>query len=125
MARQATIYVIDDDHAVRDSLRMLLEVEGFAVVDFASGAEFLRAARADGPACLLLDVNMPGMSGIELLERVRGDNPLMPVVLMTGRPSRATARAAERAGAALLEKPFRARELLDVIEQNLRGRPPP
>jgi FixJ family two-component response regulator len=121
LTRQATIYVIDGDDAVRDSLLMLLEAEGFAVVDFASGAEFLRLGRPDGRSCLLLDMRMPDLSGVELLERVRGQYPLMPVVVMTGRPSPATARAAARAGAALLEKPFRGRELLDAIERGLRG----
>jgi FixJ family two-component response regulator len=120
LTRPATIYVIDDDDAVRDSLRMLLEAEGFTVVDFACGAEFLRLARPDGHCCIVLDVNMPGMSGLELLDRIRG-NTLIPVVLMTGGPGPATAKAAARAGAVLLEKPFQQRELLDAIEENLRG----
>jgi two-component system, LuxR family, response regulator FixJ len=119
---QATIYVIDDDDAVRDSLRMLLEAEGFLVVEFASGAEFLRAGRPDHHSCLLLDMHMPGLSGVELLIRVRGDHPLMPVVAMTARPGAAIAKAAASAGAPLLEKPFRGRELLDAIEGSLRGR---
>jgi two-component system, LuxR family, response regulator FixJ len=116
---RATIYVIDDDDAVRDSLRMLLEAEGYTVVDFASGAQFLRVERTDGHSCLLLDMHMPGMSGVELLERVRGNHPLMPMVVMTGRPGPATARAAASAGAPVLEKPFMGRELLDAIERSL------
>jgi two-component system, LuxR family, response regulator FixJ len=118
---QPTIYVIDDDDAVRDSLRMLLEAEGFLVVEFASGAEFLRAGHPDGHSCLLLDTHMPGLSGVELLERVRGDHPLIPMVVMTGRPGAAFAKAAASAGAPLLEKPFQGRELLDAIENSLRG----
>jgi FixJ family two-component response regulator len=121
LTRAATIYVVDDDDAIRDSLRMLLEAEGFTVVDFATGAEFLRIARPDGHCCIVLDVNMPGMSGLELLDRIHGGNTLIPVVLMTGRPGPATAKAAARAGAVLLEKPFKGRELLDAIEENLRG----
>lgn len=123
MTRQPTIYVIDDDAAVRDSLRMLLEAEGFLVVEFASGAEFLRTGRLDGSSCLLLDMHMPGLSGVELLERVRGDHPLTPVVVMTARPGAAIAKAAASAGAPLLEKPFRGRELLDAIASSLRGQP--
>jgi two-component system, LuxR family, response regulator FixJ len=123
LTQQPTIYVIDDDAAVRDSLRMLLEAEGFLVVEFASGAEFLRAGRLDGSSCLLLDMHMPGLSGVELLERVRGDHPRTPVVVMTGRPGAAIAKAAASAGAPLLEKPFRGRELLDAIAGSLRGRP--
>jgi two-component system, LuxR family, response regulator FixJ len=102
---------------------MLLEAEGFLVVEFASGAEFLRAGRLDGSSCLLLDMHMPGLSGVELLERVRGDHPRTPVVVMTGRPGAAIAKAAASAGAPLLEKPFRGRELLDAIAGSLRGRP--
>jgi FixJ family two-component response regulator len=120
LAQPPTIYVIDDDAAVRDSLRMLLEAEGFLVVEYASGAEFLRAGRLGGSSCLLLDMHMPGLSGVELLARVRGDHPLVPVVVMTGRPGAAIAKAAATAGAPLLEKPFRGRELLDALERSLR-----
>ena len=123
MKGEPTIYVIDDDDAVRDSLRMLLEAEGFLVVEFASGAEFLRAGRPDRHSCLLLDMHMPGLNGVELLERVRGDHPLMPVVVMTGRPGAEIAKAAASAGAPLLEKPFRGRELLGAIERSLRTQP--
>jgi FixJ family two-component response regulator len=123
LTRQPTIYLIDDDAAVRDSLRMLLEAEGFLVLEFASGAEFLRAGRLDGSSCLLLDMHMPGLSGVELLERIRADHPLTPVVVMTARPGAAIAKAAASAGAPLLEKPFRGRELLDAIAGSLRGQP--
>ena len=119
MMRQATIYVIDDDDGVRESLRMLLEAEGYMVIDFASGEEFLRAGRPDQQSCLLLDIHMPGMSGLEVLERVRSDHPLLPVVAMTGRPDAPTARAVASSGAPLLEKPFWGRQLLDAIERGL------
>jgi len=119
--RPTTIYIVDDNDAVRDSLRMLLEVEGFTVVDFPSGAEFLVGARPIGQCCLLLDLHMPGISGLELLERLRGDKSPIPVVVMTGYPNLAAARAVARAEATLLEKPFSGRELLDAIEKSLRG----
>jgi len=64
-----------------------IEVEGFTVVDFPSGAEFLRRARPIGQCCLLLDLQMPGISGLELLERLRGDKSPIPVVVMTGYPN--------------------------------------
>jgi FixJ family two-component response regulator len=121
LTQQPTIYVIDDDAAVRDSLRMLLEAEGFLVVEFASGTEFLRDGRSGGRSCALLDMHMPGLSGAELLERVRRDHPLMPLVAMTGRPGASIAKAAASAGAPLLEKPFRACELLDALERSLGG----
>jgi two-component system response regulator FixJ len=121
LTRQATIYVVDDDDAVSDSLRMLLEAEGFTVFAFACAEAFLAVARAEDPACLLLDLNMPGTGGFELLARIRRESGGIPVVLMTGRFSAAAARAAASAGAALLEKPFQGGELLDAIERALGG----
>ena len=121
VTRQATIYIVDDNDAVRDSLRMLLEAEGFTVVDFASGAEFLHRARPAGQSCLLLDMHMPGINGLELLEWLGGAKSPIPVVVMTGDPSLAAANTVARAGAALVEKPFVGRELLDAIEKSLRG----
>lgn len=123
MRRDTTIYVVDDDDAVRDSIRVLLECEGFTVVVFASGADYLRQARPDGRSCVVFDMHMPGMSGLELLDHIRRDKMTMPAIIMTGRPDSAIGRAVDRAGAALLEKPFRGSELVDSIETALRGRP--
>jgi FixJ family two-component response regulator len=121
VSHAATIYVVDDDDAVRDSIRVLLECEGFAVVEFASCADFLRYARPDGRSCIVLDVHMPGMGGLELLDRIRRDKMIMPVIAMTGRPDPAIARAVNRVGAALLEKPFRGDELVRSIERIFRA----
>ncbi|MGO8914285.1 MAG: response regulator transcription factor [Stellaceae bacterium] len=115
MERGAIIYVIDDDDAVRDSLRALLECEGFTAVDFASCAAFLRHAPLQSRDCLVLDLHMPGMGGLELLERLRRDGIITAAILMTGRPDPAIAQAAARAGAPLLEKPFRVGDLLRAI----------
>ncbi|HUH85606.1 MAG TPA: response regulator [Stellaceae bacterium] len=114
------IYVVDDDDDVREALRRLLEWEGFDVSAFASCADVLRHGLSDDPACLVLDVHMPGMTGLELLERIRRDRRTMPAVLMTGRPDAAILRAAARAGVALLRKPFAADELVNSIEEALR-----
>ena len=89
--------------------------------DFASGAEFLQLAGLEKQCCLLLDVDMPGMSGLEVLEHIRRDNSDIPVMLMTGCPSSAIETAAACAGTALIEKPFRPGELLDAIKRTLRG----
>ncbi len=119
--RERTIYVIDDDDAVRDSIRMMLECDGFTVAEFASCVDFLRHARPDGCSCIVLDVHMPGMSGLELLDRLRRDKVMVPVVVATGRHDPSIARAVARAGAVLLQKPFRGTELIAAILQGLRG----
>jgi two-component system, LuxR family, response regulator FixJ len=117
---EATIYIVDDDDAVRDALLTLLVCEGFSVVAFASAADFLRHVDLDGPACLVVDVHMPGMTGIELLERLRSDKVDIPAIVMTGAPNPVTERATVRAGASLLTKPFRPEELVDAIGRALR-----
>jgi len=122
MARYETIYVVDDDDAVRDAIRLLLEAEGFNVVALASAGDFLHHARPDGASCLVLDVHMPAMSGFELLDRIRLDKAGVPTVLITGRPDAATLAAARRAGVALLQKPFLANELMEAIKEALQKR---
>lgn len=121
MSRGATIYVVDDDDAVRDSIRVLLECEGYTVVAFASCAEFLGHARPAGRSCIVLDVDMSGMSWLELLGRIRRDKMIIPAIVMTGRPNPAITGAVDRTGAALLEKPFRGDELVSSIERVLRA----
>lgn len=121
MARKAVIYVIDDDDGVRDSIRILLECEGFAVVDFASCADLLRHGYPHECDCILLDVDAPGTSGLELLDQLRRDKIIIPVIVMTGARDAPIWLAAERGGAALLEKPFRQGELLGSIERGLQG----
>ena len=100
------IYVVDDDEAVRDSLRTLLTTFGFPVEDFASGQEFFeRADRAAGK-CLILDVNLPGESGLDVLARLKADGSTMPVVMVSGRSeASAKRRARELGAAAFLDKP--------------------
>ena len=119
--RETTIYVVDDDDGVRDSIRILLECEGFDVVTFASCADFLHHARPDGSCCLVLDVHIPGMSGLQLLEAIRREGTIIPVVVITGRLHPAIQRSVDRAGVRLLEKPFAAGELMSAIEEALRG----
>ena len=123
MPNDVTIYVVDDDDAVRDAIRVLLECEGFHIVALALCEDFLRHSHREGRNCLVLDVHMPGMGGLELLDRMRRDNVTMPTVLMTGRPDAAILSAAERAGVALLQKPFAGDELLGSINQTLRRQP--
>ena len=114
------IFIVDDDAATRESLRLLLEVEGFAARDFAAGTPFLEAVRPSDGDCVILDINMPGMSGFEVLEelRQRGDAP--PVIIVTAQTDETTrARATAAGAAALLEKPHGADELLSLLRRVL------
>ena len=110
-----TVAIVDDDAAVRDSLRFLLEIIGYSVETFASAAEFLKTDKQH-LACLFLDYQMPEMSGIELAERLRADGSDIPILLITGSSSPAiVARAAELGITRVLEKPPTEEDLLDFI----------
>jgi FixJ family two-component response regulator len=110
------VAIVDDDHAVRDSLRLLLEVIGHAVETFASAAAFLSADIRE-MGCLILDHHMPFMTGLELAERLRADGSSIPIMLMTGSPSPAiAARAAELGVNRVLEKPPAEQDLLDFLQ---------
>jgi two-component system response regulator FixJ len=106
------IYIVDDDDAVRDSLRLLLLAMGFAVEDFACGASFFARGAPDRGKCLILDVNLPGASGLEILARLRAEGSNLPVVMVSGAGDAAARRRALALGAAaFLDKPV-AFELL-------------
>lgn len=110
------IYLVDDDPAVRDSLSVLLEVEGFQVVAFESAETFLAAWTPGRRGGLLLDVRMPGMDGLELLERLHRLDPALPVVVMTGHGDVPLAVRAMKAGALdFVEKPLAQPTLLEAV----------
>jgi two-component system, LuxR family, response regulator FixJ len=110
------IILIDDDDATRDSVRLLLECEGLLVRDFASCAEFLAAEGTAHPDCLILDIHMPGITGIEFLERLRARGASVPAILMTGDPTPEIGKRAAAADVvAVLEKPFQGSELVDLV----------
>jgi two-component system response regulator FixJ len=114
------IFIVDDDAGVRDSLRLLLECEGFEAQEFASCREFLDADRSGEGNCLIVDVHMPGMSGIELLETVRRDGDTLPVIVVSGRIDAAACNRARAAGAlAIVEKPHPAEEMLYLVRRAL------
>jgi two-component system, LuxR family, response regulator FixJ len=117
-----TVFVVDDDDAVRDSLGMLLESVGLRCRSYPSAAEFLLAYKPDHAGCLVLDIRMPGMSGIELQERLNEIGAILPVIFITGHGDVPLAVKAMRAGAVdFLQKPYNEQELLDRIHRALQG----
>ena len=115
-----TIYIVDDDLSFRQAIERLVRTGGYAVHTFASAAEFLQFARPDGPGCILLDLDMPGLSGLELQSALaRVANPL-PIVFLTGKGSISATVQAMRAGAEdFLTKPTRKQVLFAAIERAL------
>jgi len=118
------VYVVEDDEAVRASLVALLELGGWQISEFASGDLFLAGVEGLKPGCVLLDMRMPGLDGIEVLERLSASGVEWPVVVMTGHPDPTIAAAALHRGAIeFLEKPFSDDDLFEAIERALRGLP--
>ncbi len=124
MATEDTIYIVDDDDAVRDSLTALFETAGFAVESHATGQAFLDTHRADRKGCLLLDVRMPDMSGLEVQQRLAGlEIDGLGVVIITGHGDIPMAVQAIKAGAAdFIEKPFDDRAIMGCVRQVLSQR---
>jgi len=115
-----TIYVVDDDEAMRDSMTWLLEGEGYCVACFDSAEAFLGARRDDMHGCLVLDVRMPEMSGLELHERLDALGSRLPIIFITGHGDVPMAVAALQRGACdFIEKPFHNQDLLSRIERAL------
>lgn len=116
------IAIIDDDEAVRVSLLDLVEMFGYAVETFASAPEFLSSPRIAETRCLLLDISMPGMTGIDLYRELTRRDVRIPVVFMTGHAQDALVREAKQAGTCLF-KPFAGGELRTAIEKAIRTAP--
>jgi two-component system response regulator FixJ len=110
------IAIIDDDPGVRDSLRFLLETAGHAVETYDSGPRFLSEAKPAQLACLVLDQQMPLISGLELLARLRAGGLATPSLLVTSLPAAALAERAAELGVAVIEKPLAQDDLLAAIE---------
>ncbi|WP_207481183.1 response regulator FixJ [Arenibaculum pallidiluteum] len=116
MPAEPEVFVVDDDEAVRDSLSMLLESAGLSVRTFGSAPEFLDSDAPSRSGCLLIDVRMPGMDGIEVQERLRATGCPLPVIVMTGHADVPLAVRAMKAGAIdFVEKPFDEDALLSTI----------
>jgi two-component system, LuxR family, response regulator FixJ len=124
MSDRTTIHIIDDDAAMRDSLAFLLDVNGYAARTYETADDFLKDAAAQTSSCIISDIRMPGMNGIELVRKLRSDGTPCPVILITGHGDVALAVEAMKAGAAdFIEKPFDDTALLDAIRIALDARP--
>lgn len=118
--RSPLITVVDDDYAARNSLRLLLKSLGLAAVAYDSAASFLATYDPDQPGCLLLDIRMPGMSGLELQEQLNLRGAISPIIFITGHGDAPMAVEAMQHGAFdLLHKPFRDQDLLDRVHRAL------
>ena len=115
-----TVFIVDDDAAVRDSLGLLLRSVGLASEAFASADEFLAAFDPARPGCLVLDVRMPGMSGLELQARLHERHASLPILFLTAHGDVEMAVMAVKAGAFdFVQKPFRDQDLLDKLQAAL------
>src|SRR5579871_4032537 len=118
--RTPVVFVVDDDDAVRSSLRLLLKSVGLAATTLPTAQEFLSVYNPHQPGCLILDVRMPGMSGIELQEQLNMRGAMIPVIFITGHGDISMAVEAMRHGAFdFLPKPFRDQDLLDRVQKAL------
>lgn len=118
--KTASVFVVDDDDAVRNSLRLLLKSVGLPTVAFASAREYLDSWHPAQPGCLVLDVRMPGMSGLELQEELNRRGAIIPVIFISGHGDIPMAVEAIQHGAFdFLQKPFRDQDLIDRVQRAL------
>jgi len=114
----ATVFVVDDDASVRAALGGLVRSAGLGVVTYATAQEFLASPRAEGPSCLVLDVQLPGLSGLDLQRRMAEVNLEIPIIFITGHGDIPTSVRAMKAGAVeFLTKPFGDDDLLTAIHE--------
>ena len=120
METGATVFVVDDDAPMRESLRNLIRSVGLRAELFASAQEFLWSKRPDVPSCLVLDVRLPGLSGLDLQRRTTEAGMEIPIIFITGHGDIPMSVRAMKAGAVeFLTKPYRDQDLLDAIQQAL------
>ena len=112
------IFVVDDDPAVRDTLSMVLSAGGYQVICFADGAALLAVARSRTPAAILLDVHIPGKSGLDILKELHGEDYPAPIFMISGKGDISMAVSAIKSGALdFIEKPFRGSELVARLNE--------
>ena len=116
----ATVFVVDDDSSTRELMSFLMKRNGFAVEVFADASSFLAAYRPDCPGCLVLDLNMPGMSGLDLQQCLKEQGVLLPVIFLSGRADITKAVQAVREGAIdFIEKPFDYKHVVERVRDCL------
>jgi FixJ family two-component response regulator len=120
-APEADVYVVDDDSSMREALSSLIRSIGMRVITFASAQEFLAYRVSASPACLVLDVRLPGLSGLDLQRELAATQRRLPIIFITGHGDIPMSVRAMKAGAAeFLSKPFREEDLLDAIRLSLK-----
>jgi FixJ family two-component response regulator len=116
------IFVVDDDPAVRDTLSMVLSAGGYQVICFADGAALLAVARTRTPACILLDVHIPGKSGLDILKELHGEDYPAPIFMISGQGDITMAVNAIKSGALdFIEKPFRGSEIVARLDEAIEA----
>ena len=116
------IFVVDDDPAVRETLSIVLSAGGYEVICFADGAALLSVARNRTPACVILDVHIPGKSGLDILRELRGEDYPAPIFIISGQGDIAMAVSAIKNGALdFIEKPFRGNELVARLNEAIEA----
>jgi FixJ family two-component response regulator len=114
------VVVVDDDEATRQSLRFLLECEGIEVLDFGSGEQLLASEWSPAIGCVILDINMPGVNGLDVLTQLRRTRKELPVIIVTGQPNGSHRARALAAGAlAFIEKPVNDGRLIELVSRAL------
>src|ERR1700740_1240863 len=117
-APRGEIFVVDDDPAVRETLSVVLSAGGYKVICFADGAALLAVARNRTPACILLDVHIPGKSGLDILRELHGEDYPAPIFIISGQGDIAMAVSAIKNGALdFLEKPFRGNDIVSRLNE--------
>ena len=120
LAKNAQISIVDDDASMREAINTLISSIGFDVDEFLSAEDFLKTGRFEDCDCLILDVRMPGLDGLELQRRLLAAHINIPIVFITAHYSEEQRRIAmEAGGVAFLRKPFTEQELLDAIDASL------
>src|SRR6202161_3293750 len=115
-----TVFIVDDDRDVRESLQELLESVGLHSESFGTAQEFLSSPRSDGPSCLILDVRLPGISGLDLQHELKRVRISIPIIFLTAHADVPMSVRAMKSGAVeFLTKPFRQQDLLDAVQRSL------